>query len=714
MTKSLFSSQWYRVALLHPRLRPQVRAQRRLRRGQRWYILSDAATGQQLVVNSAAYQFVGRCDGHHDVQRIWDALLETLGEDAPTQDEVIQLLEQLNEHELIQCERTPDNEALFQRCEERNRRKRRLLLNPLAFRLPLGDPSGWLPRLDGVGRFLFRPAVFWIWLGLLAVAVLVAAANWDELHAHGEKFLFSPVYFGLTWLLYPLLKGLHELAHAVAVRRWGGEVHEMGISLVVLLPAPYVDASASARFGPRTERAAVAAAGIAVETALAALALFLWLSIQPGIVRDMAFVVMSIGALSTLVFNGNPLLRFDGYYILCDLLDLPNLAPRSVAYWGSALRRVLLRESDEPSRPSGGERWWLVCYGPASFAYRLGISLGLIVWIGAKSLLLGLLFAAYLVVAMLLRPVVSWARQTLAAAAPGPKLLRVRTGIALLVGVPGLLLFALPMPLRTVAPAVVWLPERALVRPETEGFIAELPVPDATRVRPGDVLAVLENPELLASREQQVSRLGGLEANEYQLMLRDPLGAQNLSEQIAQARAELERTDQSIAQLAVRANVEGALAMPGQADLRGAFRRRGESLGYVLDRSELRVRAVVADEDAQLVRTRTRRIDVRLAEHPGLVLSAQMAQDQPAASTVLPSPALGDRGGGTIPTDPGDKEGRQTLAPVFLIDVAVRDTQLERVGGRAWVRFDHGFEPLAMQFFRRGSQLILKHFDPAP
>jgi putative peptide zinc metalloprotease protein len=259
----------------------------------------------------------------------------------------------------------------------------------------------------------------------------------------------------------------------------------------------------------------------------------------------------------------------------------------------------------------------------------------------------------------------------------------------------------------------VWLPERAHVRPETEGFIAELPVPDTARVQAGDILAVLENPDLLASREEQASRLGGLEANEYQLMLRDPLGAQNVAEQIAHTRAELERTDQRIAQLVVRANVAGALAMPGQADLPGAFLRQGEGLGYVLDRAALRVRAAVAEEDAYLVQSRTRRIEVRLAERPGMVLPATMAQDQPAASSTLPSPALGDRGGGAIPTDPGDREGRQTLAPVFLVDVAPADAELERVGGRAWVRFDHGFEPLAMQILRRGSQLFLKHFDPA-
>jgi putative peptide zinc metalloprotease protein len=713
MTNSLFSTQWYRVAQLHPRLRPQVRTQRRHWRGQRWYVLSDAATGRQHMINEPAFQFIGRCDGRHDVQRVWDAVLETQGDAAPTQDEVIQLLAQLNEHELLQCERTPDTDALFQRRKESSRRKRRQMVNPFAFRLPLGDPSGWLHRLDSVGTLLFRPAGFWIWLAVVALGLLTAAANWAELYAHARTHMLTPGYLALGWILFPMIKGLHELGHALAVRRWGGEVHEIGVALLVLVPAPYVDASASSGFALRRQRATVAAAGIMVETTLAVVALLVWLNVQPGMTRDVAFVVMAIGGVSTLLFNGNPLLRFDAYYVLCDLFDLPNLANRSSAYWSYLMRRRVLRAPAEPPQVAAGELKWLLLYAPFSFAYRLWISVVIILWLGAKWLVLGAFAAIYLVVSMLLRPVVAWSKQALAAAAPGPQLARVRLGIALLAAIPGALLFVLPMPLSTVASAVVWLPEQAHVRPEVEGFVAKLPLRDGEPVQPGDLLVVLENPDLQSARDQLASRLSGLQAGQYQLLLRDPTGAQNLAEQIARTEAELERTEQRIAQLEVRAKVAGRLVMPRQSDLLGMFGRQGVDLGYVLEPSELRVRAAVEEEDAHLVRNRTRHAEVRLAEVPGRVLPASLTQDEPAASHLLPSPALGDQGGGPYVTDPNDKEGRRTLAPLFLIDLTLTGATIERVGGRAWVRFDHGFEPLAMQGFRRASQLFLKHFDPA-
>ncbi|HJW24259.1 MAG TPA: efflux RND transporter periplasmic adaptor subunit [Rhodocyclaceae bacterium] len=712
MTQSLFSAEWNRVARLQPRLRPQVRIQRLHRRGEHWYVLSDASTGRQHIVNESAYQFIGRCDGHHDVQRVWDAVLENQGDTAPTQEEIVQLLARLNEHELLQCDHATDTEGLFQRSEERSREKRRRLVNPFAFRFPLGDPSGWLPRLDSLAAFLFRPVMFWLWLALVALGALLAAANWGELQAQARASLAAPGNLAIAWLVFPLVKSVHELGHALAVRRWGGEVHEVGITLLVLVPAPYVDASASAGFAQRSRRAAVAGAGVMVETTLAVAALLVCLNVQPGLVRDVTFVVMAIGGISTLVFNGNPLLRFDAYFVLCDLLDLPNLAARSAGHWSHLVYRHLLRVPTEAPQAARGETPWLLLYAPLSFAYRLGVSVAIILWFGSKWFLLGLFAAVYVAVSMLLRPLTLWCKGALAAAAPGRELRRTRFGIALLAAVPGLLLFVVPAPLTTVAPAVVWLPENAHVRPEVDGFIAELPRRDGDMVQPGDLLVVLENPDLKAARDQLLSRLDGLQAELYQLLLRDPVGARNLMEQVDRTEAELRRSEQRIGQLEIRAQVAGRLVMPRQADMPGRFGHQGEDLGYVLNPATLRLRAAVPEMDAHLVRNRTRGVEARLADAPETPLPARLVQDEPAASYLLPSAALGERGHGPYPTDPADPQGRRSLTPVFLVDVTLPGVTLARVGSRSWVRFDHGSEPLAFQALRRTSQLFLKHFDP--
>ena len=130
----------------------------------------------------------------------------------------------------------------------------------------------------------------------------------------------------LLWLVFPVIKLLHELGHAYAAKAGGGEVHEMGMMLLVFMPVPYVDATAAGGFRSKWRRALVGAAGMLVELFIASLCMFVWVLVEPGVMRAVAFNVMLIAGVSTVVFNGNPLLRFDGYYILSDLIEIPNLA----------------------------------------------------------------------------------------------------------------------------------------------------------------------------------------------------------------------------------------------------------------------------------------------------------------------------------------------------------------------------------------------------
>lgn len=703
---------WERVAGLRPTLLPQVSVRRQTFRGERWYLLSNDAAGVRHRVNDAAFQFIGRCDGRHTTAEIFHAIARLHGENALTQPEIVALMVQLEQRELLHSGHAMDADAMFQRGGPRARRQR-YNLNPFAFRLALGDPSAWLARLDRVGAALLRPAWFWVWVAAALLALLVAGAHWDLLLAQGKRNLLSPRYLALAWILFPLIKGLHELGHALAVRRWGGEVHEFGIGLFLLVPAPYVDASAATAFTGRVERVVVGAAGIMVELTLGMLALALWLATQPGWVNDIAFAVMFITTVSTLLFNGNPLLRYDGYYVLCDAVDLPNLASRSGQYWGHWLRRFVLRAPSQLPAMAPGEPKWLFAYAPLSLIYRTALWVGLVLYAGSYWMVLGLLAALYMVFALLIRPLLAWARYSLAAAGQEADQKRVRHAMAIAASVVGLLLFALPLPLTTVAPAVVWLPDQAQVRPEVDGFVRALPVRDGETVHAGQLIAVLENPDVHTERDKLASRLQGLQADRYQLLLRDLTGAQNLAKEIEHVEAALKRAGERVTQLEIRAGVAGTLSLPRYADLPGMYVKRGAPIGYVLQNTEMRVRAGVEQDRADLVRNRTRGVEVRLADAVGTRLAASMGPDQPAATRQLPSPALGDRGGGPFVVDPADGEGVRALEPIFLYDVFLDKRLLERVGSRAWVRFDHGYEPLAFQLYRRTTQLFLKQFDPS-
>ena len=340
MSESIFSSSWYRVADLKPLLRAHTRIHRHEYLGEIWYVLQDPLSGRFYRFSTSAYQLIGLFDGKRSVHEAWELAAERLGDDAPGQEEVIRLLSQLHSADVLQTDVPPDSVELFQRYQRQERmRWKQRLWSPLALRFPLFDPekllNAWLPLV----RPLFGWLGFLAWLGIVIAGVFVAAMHWPELTENFADRVLAPQNLFLLWLTYPLVKALHEFGHAFATKVWGGEVHEIGIMLLVFMPVPYVDASAASAFKEKHKRMIVGAMGIMTELLLAVLALFIWLSAEHGMVRGFAYNVMLIGGVSTLFFNGNPLLRFDGYYVLADALEMPNLGKRSHQYLGYLIQR---------------------------------------------------------------------------------------------------------------------------------------------------------------------------------------------------------------------------------------------------------------------------------------------------------------------------------------------------------------------------------------
>jgi len=501
MADELFSNAWYRVANLVPRIRGHARIYRHVYRGETWYVLQDQSSGRHHRFSETANNLIGLMDGKRTVQKIWEQACEQLGDDAPTQDETIELLGKLHAADLLLCDVTPDSAELFRRYRQRRRANlMQRLKSPLALRFPLLDPDAFLARWV----FLVRPLLGWAggfgWLALIVAALVYAGINWSELSEGGVERVLAPHSLLVLALSYPLVKALHELGHGFVTKAWGGEVHEMGIMLLVLFPVPYVDASAASAFADRGKRMLVGAAGMMVELTLAALALFAWLAMEPGLLRDFAFSVMLIGGVSTLLFNGNPLLRFDGYYVLADVLDIPNLGTRANKYLLYLCQRYLFGLSEAISPVSAsGERRWFIIFGIASFVYRMFIMFVIVLFVASEYLLVGVLIAIWAVVTQLLMPLAKGVAFVISSPRVQRKRTRTRwaTG-SLAIGL-ALLIFALPVPLWTRAEGVVWLPEQAYVRVGSDGFVTRVLVEPDTRVKAGDPLIMCEDP-LLGTR----------------------------------------------------------------------------------------------------------------------------------------------------------------------------------------------------------------------
>jgi putative peptide zinc metalloprotease protein len=709
MSSSLFHPHWYRVADLHPRLRGHITTRRLVVRKQVWYVLSDPADGRHFRLNPVAYRFVGLCDGQRSVQQVWDLMSEALGDSAPTQGELIGILGRLSEGGLLQSEALPDVDVMFENRSVRREQQRWSQLNPLFFRVRLMDPTPWLQRFDPwLGR-LFGPAVVALWLALVLTASLLAAMNWPALTAHAAERVASPMFALLGWICYPFIKALHELGHALAIRRWGGQVSKVGITLLLLMPIPWVDASAASAFRFRRRRLIVSAAGIMVELLLAALALFLWLNVEPGKLKDIALAVMLVAGVSTVLFNGNPLMRYDGYFILADAIDLPNLAPRSSNYWAHLIRKRLFGEDNDPPVLAPGERPWLLFYGIASLAYRVFISFAIVLWLSGISAFLAGLAGLILLLTFFVKPGMTLYRAITGATDGARQSRRARrAGLAVAVSAV-LLLFVLPLPMRIVADGLVWLPENARVRPETEGFVVRLLVADGSQVTAGQPLLELQDDELVAERDRLFAQLAKIQSEQFGVLTREPGKARNLGEEMESVQAAIALNETRLQNLVVRAGSAGRLVIPRPDDLPGTFVPRGRDVGYILADTAARVRAVVSQQDVDLVRERMRGATVWLNE-TATSTDSRPERDMPSATVRLPSAALGERGGGAIAVDAKDEKGETAAEPVFLVELELPDRRLERVGARAEVRFDLGYEPAAPQMWRRLRQTFISHF----
>jgi putative peptide zinc metalloprotease protein len=714
MTRPIFSAAWYRVATLTPRIRTNALIARHQYRGETWYVLRDVASNRVYRFSPASYSVIGLMDGRRTVQDLWDLAVAQLGDAAPTQDELILLLSQLHSADVLQCEVPPDTAELLRRGQQMSRRQlMSQWLSPLSWRFHLLDPEPMLRRLLPMFRGLFRPWGLVPWLAIVVPALVLMAVHWEALTENLIDRVTTPENALALFLLFPIVKTLHELGHAAAIKAYGGEVHDMGVMLLVFTPIPYVDASSSTAFGSKWRRFVVGGAGMMVELVIASLAMYVWLAAQPGVARSLAHYAIILAGISTVLFNGNPLLRYDGYYMLTDLLEIPNLYTRSRAWLGWAAERYLFGVAEaEPPQATPGERVWFVVYAVASFLYRI------LVVVAIAFFLLDRVF--YIAVGLLILTLGMWVVVPVAkgvrylAASPRLRRTRIRaSGITAGAAVATVVLLAVvPMPHRTRAEGVVWVPEEALVRPETEGFIDRLVAGPGSRVNVGDVLVVLGNTEL-ASREAVLeARVRELRARYHAEKPNDEVRAQIVAEELQYSLEELTRIRQRLAGLVLRASTEGTFIIPQPESLPGRFVKKGDLLAYVLDLQRVTVRAVVGQASIDLVRHHRNGIEVRLAERLDDPRPATLKREVPGAREQLPSPALGSAGGGTIVTDPRDPQGVTALGKVFQVDLDVPSASgLVDVGGRVYVRFDHGWTPLANQWYLELRQLFLARFD---
>jgi putative peptide zinc metalloprotease protein len=720
MADGFFAQSWYRVAGLRPRVANHVTVSRHRYGSQSWYALSDPLSGRVHRVTPAAYLFAARMDGKRTVDAIWQEMVAEMDTEAPGQEAIVSLLMQLHGADLLTGDIPPDAAELLVR-RDRLRRSVRLrnVRSPLSMQIPLLDPDRFLTRTMPLLRPLFSWAALIGWLMLMTAAGMTIGQHWAELTDNIIDRVMATEGLLAMALCYPIIKVLHELGHGYTAKRFGCEVRQMGVMLLVLFPVPYVDASPSAALASKWQRAGVAAAGIIVEVTLAAIAALVWASAEPGLLRAVAFNVMVIGGVSTVLINGNPLLRFDGYYVLSDVIEVPNLAQRSIRYLGHQVERYVFRVPGIGRfNAAPYERFAMLLYAPTSWGYRLLVMLGIATFVASHYFVVGVGIAILTVVMGLLLPL----GKALWRVMLGQRYRLCRGRAAGLtfgaIAVAAVAILAVPAPVHTTAEGVIWVPQEAIVRAGTDGFIRSVAAEAGTQVMPGTTLVVLEHPIAEAKLNVTAARVQELEAKYNAEWVDDKIAAQVTRFELSGAKAALVREKYRISQQAIVAASGGTFnTVRPASDMVGRYVKDGEIIGYVTPSAGRIARVVVPQSDIELVHGRLVDVLIRLADRH-TDLASHLVRAVPAAETNIPSQALTTANGGTISTDPRDSKGAKAFERLFQFDLALPDggpaasaLAASGFGTRVFVRFDFAWEPVGTMLYRRIRQGLLSRFE---
>lgn len=700
---------WQRIAGLQLHLRGSLTFHQHHYRGEPWLIIADQHDGTYFRCSASAEQFLYLLDGRRSVeQALVDAQQQT-GQDLSQQD-IVLLIANLKSNGLLMADASEGNRNENRGQAGRQKPAVNSWMRPFAIRFALFNPDRFLKKTVRYYKPLLNTATALLWAVLVVVALITAWLHWPELLEHSETRFADPGNFLWYWLLYPLVKALHEFGHACFTRAWGGAVREMGIMLLVFFPVPYVDSSAAHGFSDRKRRILVSAAGIMVETFLASIALLVWVNTDSGALHDMAFDIVIIAGVSTLIFNANPLLRFDGYYILSELIQVPNLGTRSQQYLGFLFKHYVL---DIPGLhtpvTAKGEKKWLLAYGIGAGIYRVFISLFIAFWIAGKLFFVGFLLALWAIIMQIIYPAVRNFSRLIPVARAANRLNRlgITVGIFLLVITVSLLV---PAGNSTYAEGVVSLPENAYIRAGADGIVSRILREDGAPVESGETVLQLENIELETRRDIVLARLEEARARHKDMFLLDRTKSESLKAGVLNLVAELEDIEARITKLQVTSFAPGVVCLPLASDLPGRFVSRGEVIGYVIEPDQVTARVVVHQSDIDRVRSQSRMIKVRLSSRPGETLTAQLTRELPQATDRLPSKLLGSGAGGDVAVDARDEKGLQTISNIFQVEIAlpVKAASGKHLGQRIYVRFIHEPESLGNQVLSWLAQIMFQ------
>jgi putative peptide zinc metalloprotease protein len=712
-----FSDQWYRISDLRVALRPGISVRLHEERGEPWYVFHERAHAGFFRVNPATYRFISLLNVDATLDAVWRASLQTQPEETPGQEEVFELIVALYRANLIYVEGGVDESKILDRFQRKKAKPFLTRMSEVLFmRIPLWDPDAWLHRHRAHIDRVFSKPVRWLALLVFAWAVvefiLAGSRAWQQasniLQLNNLLLLYLAVFVSHV---------LHELSHAAMCKYFGGEVRTMGVMLLLLTPLPYVDLSSSWTFRDKYQRAWVDSAGMLSDAFLGAVATLVWAYSPPGVVNELAYNLMFSTAVYTVLFNINPLMRFDGYYILADLVQIPNLHEKArqqfLKFWREHVLQVPPLE-DEPV--AAKERWGLLGFFITSNLYRLMVMTGIVLFVADQYFGVGLLVAVALALTSFVQPLMR-----MLAPLKNPlflfqhKRLVRRSGLvlaALLV-----LVLVVPMPDSRVLDGVVEARQYTPLYTESGGVVVQAHVPNGQWVEAGTLLVTLQNPELETEIEGVQAQLTMAKTQEGKALTEGSVDLLPIRERALSLQAVLHSLLVQREALVVRAPHAGVWVDQESKVRQQAWMARGAELGRVVDdRSQVFFGVIRQEAATALLGLEEEESRVRIEGERHHLHTAQRFSLVPHSQSTLPSAALSPLAGGSVAVSTADPSGKQAVEAFFLLRAELSPEAGRSVNdplrhGRAgWIKIRLPARPLALQAWRAATQYFQRRY----
>ena len=677
---------------LSVRKRPDLSARRQRYHGRVYWVVKEPVGLNYFRFQEEEYAILQMLDGDVSLDEVKDEFEEQFPPQKITLEELGQFLGMLHRSGLVMAAVPGQGRQLVKRRRER-RRKEILgaLGNILCIRFKGIDPERLLKRLQPYVNWFFKPLTVFLCLLFGLSAVMLVLVEFDTFRAKLPEFHQFFNLYNAFWLTLTLActKILHEFGHGLTCTHFGGECHELGVMILVLTPCLYCNVSDSWMLPNKWHRAAIGAAGMWVELVLASVCTYIWWFSHPGLLNNLCLNVMFISSVSTLMFNANPLLRYDGYYILSDITEIPNLRQKATTILGRKMSEWFLglESQDDPFLPERNQIFFAL-YSIAAVIYRWIIMLSILYFLykifepyGLK--IIGQMIAMASLWSILGQPLYNVGKFLYV---PGrydkvkkPRLYATIAGILAIIAA----LFLLPLPYRVVSPLEVEARDAASIYVTVPGTLQKVLIHAGDKVDEGKPLAQLSNveldlkiTELSDKRDFYAKHLENIGRNQIEAAQRqsfthsqDPHGEVRPTEEALNSAkkqlAEKERDREKLQLVALRSGVvmpphvtqkredpDGQLptwsGTPLDRENIGAYLPISTLFCQIGNPQQMEAILVIDQSEIELVRP-GQKVDVKLEELPGRVFTGRITEIAPEALRVAPK-ALSNKYKGELAT----------------------------------------------------------------